>query len=56
MQRHQFIELVRRHGEPAPGPVASLRLMLQQVPLCEGRLIYLLGHVPIQLLIPKSRQ
>ena len=27
-----FRELVRRHGEPAPGPVASLRLMLQPTP------------------------
>lgn len=27
-----FRELVRRHGEPAPGPVAPLRLMLQPTP------------------------
>jgi 3-methyladenine DNA glycosylase/8-oxoguanine DNA glycosylase len=27
-----FRELVRRHGEPAPGPVAPLRLMLQPEP------------------------
>ncbi|WP_439936204.1 DNA-3-methyladenine glycosylase family protein [Nocardia sp. N13] len=27
-----FRELVRRHGEPAPGPVASLPLMLQPTP------------------------
>ncbi|GAA1918861.1 DNA-3-methyladenine glycosylase family protein [Nocardioides hwasunensis] len=27
-----FRELVRRHGEPAPGPVAALRLMLQPTP------------------------
>ncbi len=27
-----FRELVRRHGEPAPGPVAPLRLMLQPDP------------------------
>jgi 3-methyladenine DNA glycosylase/8-oxoguanine DNA glycosylase len=27
-----FRELVRRHGEPAPGPVASLRLMVQPTP------------------------
>lgn len=27
-----FRELVRRHGEPAPGPVGSLRLMLQPEP------------------------
>jgi 3-methyladenine DNA glycosylase/8-oxoguanine DNA glycosylase len=27
-----FRELVRRHGEPAPGPVSSLRLMLQPTP------------------------
>jgi 3-methyladenine DNA glycosylase/8-oxoguanine DNA glycosylase len=27
-----FRELVRRHGEPAPGPVASMRLMLQPTP------------------------
>ena len=27
-----FRDLVRRHGEPAPGPVASLRLMLQPTP------------------------
>ena len=27
-----FRELVRRHGEPAPGPVTSLRLMLQPTP------------------------
>ncbi|NYE38357.1 3-methyladenine DNA glycosylase/8-oxoguanine DNA glycosylase [Nocardioides cavernae] len=27
-----FRELVRRHGEPAPGPVAQLRLMVQPTP------------------------
>jgi 3-methyladenine DNA glycosylase/8-oxoguanine DNA glycosylase len=27
-----FRELVRRHGEPAPGPVGSLRLMVQPTP------------------------
>ena len=27
-----FRDLVRRHGEPAPGPVAPLRLMLQPMP------------------------
>ena len=27
-----FRELVRRHGEPAPGPAAALRLMLQPTP------------------------
>lgn len=27
-----FRDLVRRHGEPAPGPVAALRLMLQPTP------------------------
>jgi 3-methyladenine DNA glycosylase/8-oxoguanine DNA glycosylase len=27
-----FRELVRRHGEPAPGPVAPLRLMVQPTP------------------------
>ncbi|GAA1449501.1 DNA-3-methyladenine glycosylase 2 family protein [Mycobacterium cookii] len=27
-----FRELVRRHGEPAPGPVAALRLMVQPTP------------------------
>ena len=27
-----FRDLVRRHGEPAPGPVATLRLMLQPTP------------------------
>lgn len=27
-----FRELVRRHGEPAPGPVSSLRLMVQPAP------------------------
>ena len=32
-----FRELVRRHGEPAPGPVAALRLMLQPTPATIAR-------------------
>lgn len=33
-----FRELVRRHGEPAPGPVAPLRLMIQPTPEAIARI------------------